>query len=398
MPIGDPLLFVEINETNYIFVVGVRNDNNFLDISEKIIVPNVGISKNKFVNIDDASKEIKKNIELLEKKLNHVFKEVTVVIDNFDYSCTSISGFKKLNGSQILKENISYILNSLKLVMIENENQKTILHIFNSKSVLDGTNIENLPIGLFGDFYNHELTFFLINNNDFKNIKQVFNKINLDVKKVFLKSFSEGTQLIAKNNQETFFKIKINKDTSKISFFDQASFRYSENFQFGTNIIYNDISKICSLDNIFIEKIFSDLTFNNKDIQVDELIEEKYFINKNFRKIKKRLIIDIVRARIQEIINIILNKNINIKLFKKKDVKIFVIIQDRLIKDNFNEILKLCFYKDFINEANFINEFEIDELISNTDKLTTYGWRKEAIPITQIKNSLITRIFKGIFD
>ena len=39
---------------------------------------------------------------------------------------------------------------------------KTILHIFNSKSILDGKETENLPIGLFGDFYNHELTSFLI--------------------------------------------------------------------------------------------------------------------------------------------------------------------------------------------------------------------------------------------
>ena len=97
-----------------------------------------------------------------------------LIIDNFDYSCVNISGFKKLNGSQVLKENISYILNSLKLAITENEKQKTILHIFNSKSVLDGTTIENLPIGLFGDFYNHELTFFLIRNNDLKNIKQIF--------------------------------------------------------------------------------------------------------------------------------------------------------------------------------------------------------------------------------
>ena len=50
--------------------------------------------------------------------------------------------------------------------------------IFNSKSILDGISIENLPIGLFGDFYSHELTFFLIDNNDLKNIKQVFNKNN----------------------------------------------------------------------------------------------------------------------------------------------------------------------------------------------------------------------------
>ena len=70
--------------------------------------------------------------------------------------------FKKLNGSQLIKENITYIINSLKFSVIEQEKDKTILHIFNSKSVLDGQETENLPIGLFGNFYNHELTFFLM--------------------------------------------------------------------------------------------------------------------------------------------------------------------------------------------------------------------------------------------
>ena len=76
-----------------------------------------------------------------------------------------------------MKENISYILNSLKSSVNETENGETILHIFNSKSILDnGKVIENLPVGLFGDYYNHELTFFMIKNNDLKNIKQIFNK------------------------------------------------------------------------------------------------------------------------------------------------------------------------------------------------------------------------------
>ena len=44
---------------------------------------------------------------------------------------------------------------------------KNIIHIFNSKSILDGNITDNLPIGLFGDFYNHELTF-LIEENNFK--------------------------------------------------------------------------------------------------------------------------------------------------------------------------------------------------------------------------------------
>ena len=63
----------------------------------------------------------------------------------------------------------------------DNEKDKKILHIFNSKSVLDGNITNNLPIGLFGNFYSHELTFFF-KKNDFKNIKQIFGKNSINVK------------------------------------------------------------------------------------------------------------------------------------------------------------------------------------------------------------------------
>ena len=36
------------------------------------------------------------------------------MIDNFDCSVINLSGYKRLNGSQLVKENITYILNSLK--------------------------------------------------------------------------------------------------------------------------------------------------------------------------------------------------------------------------------------------------------------------------------------------
>ena len=129
-----PDLFVEINDSNYIFVVGIYDDSQNFKIIEKIIMPNEGINKNKFINIDHEQEIIRKNVQIIEDKLNHVFKNVTIILDNFYYSCINISGFKKLNGSQVLKENISYILNSLKLAVTENEKDKTILHIFNSKS------------------------------------------------------------------------------------------------------------------------------------------------------------------------------------------------------------------------------------------------------------------------
>ena len=394
-----PTLFVEINESNYIFVAGIHDDNQNFKIIEKIISPNEGISKNKFIDIYQAQAEIKKNVQIIEDKLNYVFKEVTIIIDGFDYSCINISGFKKLNGSQVLKENISYILNLLKLTVTENEKEKTILHIFNSKSVLDGIRVENLPIGLFGDFYSHELTFFLIGNNDMKNIQQIFTKNNLNIKKVLIKNFIEGAQIINQNNNiETFFKIKINKDRSHISFFDKASFRYEEYFNFGTNIIFKDIAKVCSINNETIEVILSDKFYGNKNFENDnEFLEERYFTKESYRKIRKKLIIDIVNARIEEITSIILNQNINIESLKQNNAVVYIIIEDQLILDNFKENFKFYFLKDYNFNLNLIDDFEIDSSIMSAAHLSLYGWNKEAIPVTQIKNSLITKIFKSLF-
>ena len=398
MQTDTPSLFVEINNTNYIFVVGKYNENQKLEILEKLITPSEGVYKNKFTNINEVSDIIKKNVEVIEKKFNFIFKDLILIIDNFNYSCVNISGFKKLDGSQLLKENISYILNSLKLAITENEKQKTILHIFNSKSVLDGTMVENLPIGLFGDFYNHELTFFLIRNNDLKNIKQIFNKINLNVKKIFLKNFSEGVQLInQEKNTETFFKIKLSKDESHISFFENSAFRYSENFNFGTDLIFKDIAKVCSIDKETIKDFLSDKFSKNKVFDDNEFLEEKYFTKQNYRKIRKKLIVDIASARIDEIANIIFSSNTNIRTFKLENVKIYLIIKDNLIIDNFKDYFKLYFSNENKYASHIIDDFDMNELIINTANLITHGWKKEAIPVTQIKNSLITRIFKTLF-
>ena len=103
-----PILFVEINKYEYIFIAGEINENGNFRLVENNIIPIEGINDNKITNLEKVSQIIRENIYSIEQKLNFIFKEVILIINNFDCLLINFSGFKNLNGSQLEKDNITY--------------------------------------------------------------------------------------------------------------------------------------------------------------------------------------------------------------------------------------------------------------------------------------------------
>ena len=398
MQITSPILFLEINNSDLKFIIGENDENNVFKLKHLKKISTKDIEGFKRLDFDLIYEQVRKNIYSIEKEFNIILKEVIVIINNFDCSLINCTGFKKLNGSQLEKENISYILNSLKTNIDKNEKTKTILHIFNSKYFLDKKNIENLPIGLFGNFYSHELSFFLINENDYKNLRNIINKCNLKISKVISKSFVEGIYLISQNNGiETFFKIEINDYDSQIMYFDQSALKFFQNFNFGADLIIKDISKVIALNKETIKDILinSSISTNNSE---DEFIEKKFFKDQNYRKIKKKLILDIASARIEELSEIILFKNTNVQSFLNDKIPIFLMINDNLKKNYLNDVYKSHFTNKNELDMKFIENFDKDEFYKEVNKLVQFGWKKEAVPIVHEKKSIIARIFNLFFN
>ncbi len=394
---NSPKLFIEINNFELIFIVIQKNENDHFSFLHSQKIPHQGISEKR---IDDSNlflKLVKENIYLIEKKIDLIFKEVILIIDNFNCSLISFTGFKKLNGSQLGKENVTYILNNLKSKLLEIEKDKTILHIFNSNFLLDKRKINNLPIGLFGNFYSHELSFFLIDSNDFKNLNNIFEKCNLKIKKIISKDFILGTKIINDNtNLETFLRIEINKDNINLVFFENSTIRYFQKFKFGANLILNDISKVTALENQTLKNILLRSKFS-EDNDRNNFIEKEFFDNQKFRKIKKQLVYDIATARIQEISEIIAFKNINIKSFFNTNLRIFLQINEECNLKSFEKIYKNIFSNNKY-ELNLINNnYDQDQVFENAFNIVQYGWKKEAVPIIHENKSLIRRFFDLFF-
>jgi len=390
-------LYLEINELDYVFYVGEIDDQNNLKIIHVSNTPLKGIDNSRISDLEKIFNTIKENLYLIEQKLNYTFKEIILILDNFCPSFINLTGFKKLNGSQVLRENITYILNTLKSCVNEIESKKTILHIFNSKFYLDNNKIENLPIGLFGDSYSHELSFILINSNDYKNFKSIFGKCNLNIKKILIKSFIKGATTSDNfKNTETFFQINIGENKSKIFYFENNSLKFEQNFEFGTDIIIKDISKITSLNKENVSKILDKIQFTENDPEED-LIEKIFFNDENYRKIKKKLIYEIALARIKEIFELILFKNVNFQHYNKISKNVFLEIDHKLQFKFINEIYKKVFLMNDSFNLNMADHLSNDRLLSTANKLVHFGWKKEAIPVSQSRKSIISRFFDKVF-
>ena len=177
-------------------------------------------------------------------------------------------------------------------------------------------------------------------------------------------------------------------EKASIGIFKSLALIHSISFPVGTNHITRDLSKVCSLD--FDESVIIknniDLTLENNQILFDEnnYLKNNYFTNSNFRKISKKLIVDIIKSRLDEILGLIKNEIVNTELKFKPGIKIFLTGEGKNLI-NLNEYISSFFTMEVKSEMeskdqskeNIEKEFEA---LLGAINIIMNGWETEAIP------------------
>ena len=148
MEIDKPYLFIEINEKNFVFLAVKYNENFSFEVLHSISTNSNGVRDGIIYNTEISLKIIKESLNTIEKKINFIFRSATIIINHNNFTCTNISGFKRLNGSQVLEGNISYIINNLKKIVLDNEPEKHLVKGQNRSHVahtVSSTRIQRRP-------------------------------------------------------------------------------------------------------------------------------------------------------------------------------------------------------------------------------------------------------------
>ena len=406
MKLEDPIGIIELGDVNLKCLIFKINKENNLEILSSVVTESDGIENELVVNLKKASNAIRSIISKAEKIANISLKKINVVFEQPDFLCTNFSKHKKIDGSKIQRHDIEFLLREGKKQLTLNDKTQSIIHIFNHNYIVDGKIFAEEPIEVFADTLSHEMTFITAPINNLKNINQAFIECDIEIERLISQTFALGAKLFDSNELRSG-SVLINLESKKISLgiFKNLALVHSTTSSFGIDYITSDISKVCSLNLEEAEKITNnfDFSFQNNQNLFDEnnYLKSIFFIKSNFRKISKKLILDIVKARLDEIFEM-LKKQLFIPGFNFNSGFNFLLVGEGTKLSNLG-IYTANFFSLNVNKIDIFNNKDHDDLEKNFAscfgalKIIKDGWETEAIPKIKEKNIGKIGFFSKIF-
>ena len=403
----DSIGIIELGNINIKCLIFKIKDNNESEILSTSITSSEGIHNGIVVNLTKASKAIRSCISITEKKAKILLKKINVVLEGPEFLSTKFTKHKKINGSKIHKDDIDFLLKEAKKQLILNDKKQSIIHIFNHNYVVDGKAFSDEPIGVYADSLSHEITFITIPKNNLKNINQAFIDCDIEIERLISNTFALGAKLLS-NKELEFGSILVDIGFEKISLglFKNLALVHSITLPMGINHITKDISKVCSLsmDESVVIRNNIDFSFQNNQNLFDAngYLKNSYFINSSFRKISKNLILNVIKARLDEIFETV-KKQIIVPEFNLNSGIGFLLVGGGSYLPNIEKHCEKFFGPRIKKLSDNNNEKETD-LEKNFAsclgalRIIKDGWETEAIPETVDKNakniSFLAKIFR----
>jgi len=401
-----PIGIIELSDVNLKCLIFKINKDNSSEILSTSITPSEGIHNDVVVNLTKASSAIRLSISTAEKKAKVSLKKINIVFEQPDFLCTKFSKHKKIDGSKIHRHDIEFLLKEAKKQLILNDKNQSIIHIFNYNYIVDGKIFLEEPVDVFANSLSHEVTFITAPKNNLKNINQAFIDCDLEMERPISQTFAQGVKLLNTQDLKSgSMLINLGSKKTSLGLFKNLALVHSITLPIGIDHITKDISKVCSLNLEETEVIRNKIDFsfkNNKNIfDQNDYLKNNYFIESNFRKISKNLILNIVKARLDEIFEILkkqlivpgfnINSGISLLLIGEGS-KLLNIDKycENFFKLNAKKIDQNNIDRNTSFEKNFVSSLGALKIIKD-------GWETEAIPEIVEKNIKKIGFFAKIF-
>ena len=324
------------------------------------------------LNLDS---EIQKIISYFEQNTNEYINDINLMIDSPKMLSVGISVSKKLSGSKLRQEDVQFLIQEAKQLILKYHKDQSIIHIIIDNYKVNGIEYSYLPNEVECSFICLDILFICLPIDTIEYFKSFFLKSDISINQIFCSSYAKSINYkdnLNLINSVSFVDVGFNK-TSIISY-TKDKIVSLDVLPIGGNHITKDISKVLKIDWEQAENI--KLNFD-KD---KSLINEKTF--------SLELVQKIIFARTEEILELCA-ESIKLNLVKSGHFKMVLMGEGSKILDNQ--------YKDKIDVSN-----DIDFLEETTEDICYSAFRLGAginkqevvvIPKKPIKHGFFEKLF-----
>ena len=300
--------------------------------------------ENKF---DTKKNSISELILSIEKETDQHLKSSSVMVDNKSTFSVDLSLKKKLDKisvNEILEKNL---IQEAKTLIEKNYFNFKIIHILINEYTIDGKKFNEIPNEKKIDELVIEFKFILIPDYIINDLREIFRANQISISNIFVSSYIKSLDYIKNfNNYDIKVFIDIGFDKTAFIIFKKNKLYHFNNIPIGGKHITKDISKILNLDFVKSEEIKKSLKQSNTILDNNE---------------NNDLLIKIIHARVEEIIDLSFKGIGNLDILKnKKSILVFTGEGSKILSRN------SIYLKEDYNYFDDMNFFEENaEIISS---------------------------------
>ncbi len=324
---------------------------------------------------DTINYELQKVISSIEENTKEYLNDVNLMIDDKSILSVGISISKKLDGSQIKKGDIQFLIQDAKQQVLKTYTNQSILHIIVQNYKIDNTEYIFLPRDINCNWISLDILFICIPKKIIEYYRKIFLELDISVNQFFCSSYAKSINY--KNNfasDESMLFIDLGFNKTSIICYNNNQIIFLDILPIGSNHITKDISKI--------------LKTSWQDAENTKLHFDSSSIFLNQKKIPPNLLQSIIASRIEEILKLC-DQSIKLNLKEFDDFKMILIGEGSKILN------KKCIENIFFpSDIDFLEE-SIENICESGLKLSTGLNKQEVvmIPKKQIKQGFFEKLF-----
>ncbi|SNX52783.1 cell division protein FtsA [Thermoanaerobacterium sp. RBIITD] len=303
---SDIITGIDIGTSKVCTIIGQCDKNGELRIIGIGFYPCNGMKKGVVVDIETTAFSIKKSIEQAERMAN---QKVTSVYIKIPGGLTDIYRNKGIvavtrDDKEITKQDVERVLQAAKIMAIPSDKQ--IIELIPVEYIVDGYGEIRDPVGMAGIRLEVDAAIVTGSLTAVQNMEKCIKKAGIDVSGIIVEPLATAEAVMTRDERELGAAlIDIGAGITDISVFNSGNLVYSALIPVGGNHITNDLSiglKISYEEAENIKKKYGSVIKLNDEN--DEVIKISNIANRSSQDIRLNDIIDIIEARVSEILTI----------------------------------------------------------------------------------------------